>query len=165
MIGISATPTSSGQPKHYASGFTLIEVLIVLAITAMIYGLFAPSFTKRAAQASFEASVQTVVDDLKTLRTEAIISGRPTRFTIAPDGSGYSAGDRTRALKAGIRLRRPSPDKDVILYYPTGNSDAFVLQVEGARRQATLSANWLTGAIDIENHALPELPEGFSLNE
>ncbi|MDB0047364.1 prepilin-type N-terminal cleavage/methylation domain-containing protein [Porticoccaceae bacterium] len=154
MIGISAILTNRAfavRRTAMASGFTLIETLVVLAIVAMIYGLFAPTFARRVALASFDSTVQTIANDLKTLRTTAILSGQPIRFDVTADGREYSAGDQIRHLKNGIQVRIISPHNGPITYHPNGSTDVFAMSVSAGPRRVRLSSNWLTGTLQIDD--------------
>lgn len=156
MIGISAIPTSrvfAVRRAAMTSGFSLIETLVVLAIVAMIYGLFAPTLARRAAVASFDATVQTIANDLKTLRIKAILAGQPIRFDVTADGTAYSAGDQVRQLKNGVQLRIISPRNRPIIYRPNGNTDEFSMSISGGLRSVKISSNWFAGTLQIDNGA------------
>lgn len=154
MIGISATLTNKGfavRRTAMMSGFTLIETLVVLAIVAMIYGLFAPTFARRVALASFDSTVQTMANDLKTLRTASILSGQPIRLDVMADGRAYSAGNQIRHLKNGVQLRIIFPRNGPITYHPNGSTDEFSISISRGLHRVRLSSNWFTGTLQIDN--------------
>lgn len=72
--------------KSRSSGFTLLELLLVLAVTAVLAALATPSFrglwVKRAVQAAAEA----LVTDLRYARSEAL--KRAVQVSVCRSGNG-----------------------------------------------------------------------------
>jgi prepilin-type N-terminal cleavage/methylation domain-containing protein len=57
-------------------GVTLIEVLVAIAITAILAGLAAPSFRESIARSRLEGAVSSFAIDLQYTRSEAVRAGR-----------------------------------------------------------------------------------------
>lgn len=129
-------------------GFTLIEILVVLAIVIMIYGVFSPSFARLSTGASFKASAQLLHDDVKTLRAKAIATGKSTQLIVTDQGHGYSAGEQVRTLNRESRIALIGTHSDRITYYPDGKSEGYSITLSAGDSTVSLSSNWLTGHIE-----------------
>lgn len=70
------------------SGFSLIELMVTVAVLAIILGLAAPSFTNLMHQNRLTAAANEVVGALQTAKMEAI--RRNTRVALCPSTTGTS---------------------------------------------------------------------------
>jgi prepilin-type N-terminal cleavage/methylation domain-containing protein len=135
--------------KAHQSGFTIFELLITLAVTAIVSGgamlglsNIRSSFDKNEARYQLEA-------DLKVLRNAAIESGARSFLIIGTSGSSYSgaldyspyaatpSAERTlfsRSLPRGINL---SSSATVIV-----NPKGFTIDTSGAISSTTLTLSF-----------------------
>ncbi len=114
-----------------ASGFTLSEVLIVLAVLVVLLAAGAPQLgnfvrNQRVKTASFD-----LFSSLVLARSEAIT--RNTRVTVAPASGSWTNG-WTITEPGGTVLRRQEPLQDIAISGPTN-----VVYVESGRLNA---ATW-----------------------
>jgi general secretion pathway protein H len=86
------------------AGATLLEMMVVVAILALIAGLVFPNLRRPYAALAAETSRAAVEADLRRARAEAIHSGREVAFEVAEDGREYSAGRRDVRLPDRVRL-------------------------------------------------------------
>jgi type IV fimbrial biogenesis protein FimT len=124
-------------------GFTLIEMMVVLAITVILSSIAAPSFKSLVAGQRARATSTELYAALTLARSEAI--KRNTQVTLLPAGaawqSGWSIPNPTttgtpiavHGLVAGAVITGPSS----VVYLPNGrvNSDtppAFDIALDGA---------------------------------
>jgi general secretion pathway protein H len=75
------SPTSRGRPHGHAVGFTLIEVLVVVAITGIILAVAAVNLFPDDAQVARRESGQVALA-IEQARDAAWFGGRPTSVTI-----------------------------------------------------------------------------------
>ncbi|MGH7754577.1 MAG: pilus assembly FimT family protein, partial [Gemmatimonadales bacterium] len=68
MVRIRPDPQLSQPPR---SGFTLVEVTIVLAILGLLLGLGVPSYLNSGSNHQVRAAAQTLASDLDAARQEA----------------------------------------------------------------------------------------------
>jgi type IV fimbrial biogenesis protein FimT len=81
--------------RRQLRGLTMIEVLVAIAIMAILAGLAAPPFREALAKARLEGAVSTFAIDVQYTRTEAIRAGNKgaatkAAATLEVDGSGTS---------------------------------------------------------------------------
>jgi len=60
----------AGKGKEHGAGYTITEVLVVLAVTTVMFIFFATAFSGRQAQAEFNQSVRNLEAELQTLISE-----------------------------------------------------------------------------------------------
>lgn len=70
-----------------ASGFTLVELMIVIAILAILMTLAAPSFSVIIANSKIRANAQAIIDGLQLARAEAIRRNERVKFVLSSDTS------------------------------------------------------------------------------
>lgn len=149
------SPTSA---RRAAAGFTLIEVIAVLAITALAASA-APYFWRQG-QAIYQsrAVARTLAADLRGLRSQAQVTGREVAIAIDAHGRGYAAraAQLSRALPEGFRiayapavLHQPRLAEAVLRFHPDGSSTGgrMTLSANGSSRHVVV--DWLTGRVRV----------------
>ncbi|WP_341328296.1 GspH/FimT family pseudopilin [Methylotuvimicrobium sp. KM2] len=77
--------------RSHQKGFTLLELLVVVAIVGILAGLAAPSFNTMLERRRLVAATESVLSDLRWARSESIKQNRPVRATFTPGNPwGYS---------------------------------------------------------------------------
>jgi type IV fimbrial biogenesis protein FimT len=76
--------------RHRARGFTLVELLTVVAITAILSAMAAPAFKSLVAGQRARATTTDLFSALLLARSEAI--KRDTQVTLQPVAGGWQAG-------------------------------------------------------------------------
>lgn len=98
--------------KNKASyGFTLVEVLVVLSITAIIVGAATPSFMNIMANNRVTAASNELVIALNLAKSEAIRSGQTTMLCKSPEGNQC---DNTAAWNSGLLLFQDSDNNQMV---------------------------------------------------
>ena len=92
--------------SHPLRGFTLIELMITLAIAAVLMMVAVPSFISFQRNSELTTAANTILGAMNTARTEAMKRNR--NAIMAPTGTGWSSGwqvfidtDRNGAFTAG----------------------------------------------------------------
>ena len=81
----SAKPVPTNPP---ARGLTLVEMLCVLAITAVLLGGAWPMFTEMHARQALQAQAALLETDLHFARSQALSSAQPVRLSVQAMASG-----------------------------------------------------------------------------
>jgi type IV fimbrial biogenesis protein FimT len=109
-------------------GFTLVELLVTLAVLAVAATLAAPGVTQMIAKRKVQGAAQSILDGLNQARAEAVRRNAPVRFALRPDGIGWtltqvSSGDTLRAYSSAdwANLLLASADAATsVTFLPTG---------------------------------------------
>lgn len=125
MHGRDTLETKSFAPRQGDGGFTLVELLIALAITTLVVGLTLPALRRTYDQFTAERRIDDIVQTLELARIEAarrneiVISDllrtfgqSGTPFEFRPDGSGsgrmtLQSGPAQRMIEADVLTGRP----------------------------------------------------------
>ena len=114
------------------AGATLLEMLVVVALLAMISGLVFANFRPALQRMALDAAGTELGYTLAQARATALRTSAAQSVELAEDGSAYAYGGRRVRLPASTRLRS---DQANIRFSPNGLSDgARVELVSGARR-------------------------------
>jgi len=133
-------------------GFTLVEMLVVLAVIGLMVAIVPPMMRSRDADP--RAIAHAIAADLRLLRDDAI--RRDTKTTFVPLVTGYALqpSGQTKSLPAGIALdfaappARLLPDaKDLIDFFPDGSSSGGVLSVRRSGSVARVLIRSLEGRV------------------
>ena len=73
-----------------SSGFTLIELMVTIAVLAIIVGIAAPSINTQLANQRVKSTTATLANALKEAKTESMI--RRQNLTFSYNNNGTSAG-------------------------------------------------------------------------
>lgn len=73
-----------------SSGFTLIELMVTIAVLAIIVGIAAPSISTQLANQRVKATANTLANALKEAKVESIL--RRQNLTFSYNNNGTSAG-------------------------------------------------------------------------
>ena len=115
------------------SGFTLLEMLVVIAILGLISGLAFPAVERGLAHQRFRMAAAQVETALRETRARAIATGSAQRFVPpAPD--------------AAMAVAMPQAG---LVFHADGSATGAGPAVEGAGRRLSFAIDQATGAIAI----------------
>jgi general secretion pathway protein H len=152
------TRTSRTNVRRAVQGFTLIEVLVVLALVATLYALVASIPFGKASAADLKAAARSVAAGLRTAQSTALASRRDALLTIDMESREYiTTGEReVHRLPSNIDLKLFTSQTEVtsehsgnIRFYPDGSSTGGRVTVESGERKYLVDVDWLTGRVAI----------------
>lgn len=139
-----------------AAGFTLIEMLAVVAVLGLVLALVAGRAPPRSGAIEAGAAARTVADVLRLARAQAIDRGqamevvidRETRRIAAPDGTVRSLPPAVMIEPFALGEHEPRPHL-AIRFAPDGSSTGGSVDLLAGGRRTRISAAWLTGKVSV----------------
>ena len=147
--------TRAGGGRREA-GFTIIELMVVLAVLALAYALVAPSVIALLDRPRLDNSARAVAVSLRETRATAIKTFHDTVFTVAPDRKSWRAGGKTGTVAEGVDLSLERPGWDggrnagraqAIIFFPDGSSTGGRILLNSSGRTRVVAVEWLTGRV------------------
>lgn len=133
--------SAAGKP----AGFTLIEMLVVLAITALVSALAFPALDKAMRGQAFEAAADTLDLGLRQARADAIRTGRPVRFMLGADRHSI-VRDRAAPIPIPGDVLVTLPTRGIV-FFGDGTSSGGGIAIEGTGRTRKLAVDPGSGAV------------------
>jgi general secretion pathway protein H len=141
------------------AGFTLLELMIVLAIMGLMLALAFPLFPKLYASAQLNATANELIRDLRDARSSAIGAGHPVGLTVDDTATGYVVGGWARTLGCACRLNFAAPQTAPLLlpvarhgdgaldiaFFADGSASGGALTLMQGERALRIEVDWLTG--------------------
>jgi len=132
--------------KPGSCGFTLLELLVVLAITGLMISIAMPFTVRTIENAELRADAREVVSDLRQLRQRAIDRQEAIEVTSLSENAWPQAG---RAVRHRARFVAEGRARTLV-FYPDGTSSGGTLRLREGSRSVDVNVAWLSGAITSE---------------
>ncbi|HEY1410651.1 MAG TPA: GspH/FimT family pseudopilin [Rhodopila sp.] len=123
------------------AGFTLIEMIVVIAIMAMVAGLVLVKQPWHSTGLNTDATVRALTNALRLARSRAIAQDRDVAVVTAPRGFSVDGGPPW-ALP-----REESLNPAQVVFTPDGGSTGGTIMLAAGRRRIVVDVNWLTGRV------------------
>jgi general secretion pathway protein H len=141
--------------KRREGGFSLFEMLTVLALLALAASIMLPMARKRANRPELAAFAQETTAYLRFARSEAIAQNREKlvrfdfdRRTVSTDGVAQSlvipASTTVTIVTASGEVKGREAS---IRFFPNGGASGGNISIGGSARRIDIAINWLTGAV------------------
>jgi general secretion pathway protein H len=139
-----------------SAGFTLLELMVVLAIVALGLVLMPPLFSAGRGAADLKQATRQVVAGLRETRSRAIASNRETVFLLNVDQGTFRIGPTgsAQSLPAGIGLELLTVEAELsgagagaIRFYPDGGATGGEIELSQEGRTRLVVVDWLTGTV------------------
>jgi general secretion pathway protein H len=152
-----AAPRPRGTPR-IVRGLTLLEILIVIALMAIIAGFVIPMFGGPVSTSELRATARQLAAGLRLARSEALAERRETFLVLDVAGKRFKV-DRDPAehnLSSKIDLKLFTAQNDLvsdsigsIRFFPDGGSNGGRITVASGERKFDIDVDWLTGRVAI----------------
>ena len=138
------------------SGFTLVELLVVLAVLALVLAVVPPSLTGVIDNARFKNSQRDLVSALRHARSRAINSQQAVTVDInVKQGTVQVDGrQRTLSIPDDVALTLVTAEREqlseyegTIRFYPDGSSTGGQVRFRQEDRTWSIDVEWLTGRV------------------
>jgi general secretion pathway protein H len=138
-------------------GFTLVEILVVLAILGLALGLVAMRGSPGHRGLSFEGTATGIVGALRQARSEAVIAGRPVRFVVDTAARTWRIDDGApNALPAGIDVALSTITGETsgervaaFRFAPDGSATGGAIVLSQGGQSIRIGIDWLTGKVGV----------------
>ena len=169
-------PSRTSGFVRVSPGFTLIEIMIVVALMALVMAIGIPSFTRAMHKDGMRKAVSEILEACGEARAQAILYNAPAELVIHPlegtmqverhsvssvDGAAPTSGSGGYSLKLprdvliellGVNsIELQEADEARVKFFPNGTSDDFTLVLHSAQGEIRkISLEIVTGLADLE---------------
>jgi general secretion pathway protein H len=128
------------------SGFTLMEILVVMGLTTLITMIVAPDFEHALDLMQLRATAGALQANLRVIRGDALRSDQQVRFALSSDGTAYSGSEgETRRVPGQVKLRMSKGQ--TIVFYGDGTSSGGAVLAWSGGREISIVVDDATGAV------------------
>ncbi len=145
------------------SGFTLIEIFLVILLISVLTGLSIPRFSDSCRHLILKENAQVFLSQIRLARKLALIRGIPHYVLLTPESSELRVGDSLDLVKDPtlfLEKYRFSPGLSfeseplLITLKPEGNYDPFVFKIRDKKNEMTLTGKGNSGDFSEEESPL-----------
>jgi len=148
---------SNTRPRPRSTGFSLLELLVALAIAALIAAVTLPAL-RPSPVAELRSSAQLVAAELRQTRLDAMDSGRPLALLV--DTAQRTLQQQHRQdprrlpdnLVIGLSTAQREmlgPHRGGIRFWPDGSATGGRVTLESGPLRIRVDVEWLTGRVRI----------------
>lgn len=140
-------------------GFTLFELLVVLAVIGLVLAAMPGFLVRDADRVELESAVRSVAAGLREAQSNALVSNREQVFALDVETRRFrvAAGQPLRQLDSDTVLRFTTaragaiaPTAGTIRFFPDGSATGGRIRLARDGLQASVQVDWLTGEITID---------------
>jgi general secretion pathway protein H len=139
-------------------GFTLLELIVVIALIGLAYVLAAPSFGGGFLGAELKGAARDVAAGLREARSQALTRKREAAVTLDLEKRTFAlSGDpQVHQLSDRLELKLFTAQSEVvndktgaIRFYADGSSTGGRVTLSANERKYLVDVDWLTGKVSI----------------
>ena len=139
-------------------GVTLLELLIVLAIMAIIAGFMIPMFGGPISTSELRSAARQLAAGLRLAQSEAVSQRRQTFLVLDVAGKRFKVDNdpQEHKLPSKVELKLFTAQNDLvsesvgsIRFFPDGGSNGGRITVASGDRKFDVDIDWLTGRVAI----------------
>lgn len=150
----------NGARAGRANGFTLFELLLVIAILGLSTALAAPAVMSGLSAARHKSAARMLAATLKNARELSVSDGKPYAVRFYKDRLTVSSGSGdAEIMRREVKIDEENSiicaEKDVLLFYPGGNSSGGVCEVRsnGSKTAYIVKVERTSGRVFVAEHA------------
>lgn len=143
------------NPEKFSSGFTILELLIVISIISIISAFSFPHLLNWQTSLLGKLTAQRIASDLRLAKIEALRTGATTKITFDPAQDlfiyrGCNSQPKIVNFPKGVDLYTTNFSQHTISFYPTGTPSmggTITIRVNGKLMYLTITP--VTGRVRI----------------
>lgn len=157
----SGNPSGGGTCARRARGFTLLEIMIVVAIIGMIAAMGVPSILQTMRKDGMRKALSDVQETLGDARAQAILKNQTTEVVFHPGKKEIDGGGKSVQLPADIDIAMldinlmdfAESDTATVRFFPNGTCDEMVMILHSgdAWRKVSLEFSTALASVQIVN--------------
>ncbi len=137
-------------------GFTLLELLVVLAIVALMMAIAVPRFAGALPGAELDSGARKLAAGLREARSLAVSINRAVPFTLSGGANRYAIGrgGESKQLPENLAITLVTGSREItganqgsIRFFPDGSSTGGRIELAGTGGNRSIEVDWLTGRI------------------
>jgi prepilin-type N-terminal cleavage/methylation domain-containing protein len=141
-----------------SSGFTLLELIIVIFLITLMLGLSAVFFANTLPTGRFNAATREIAATIRQARHLALLKGEKQTIMIDMDSRSYGIkGLGNKTLTSGINIKVTDPLAGDITrgqyhmaFHTTGNAEGGTIVLWNNSREARINIDPVAGAVIIK---------------
>lgn len=152
--------TTEFAPRQ--SAFTLIELMVAIAIVALLMAVTVPASLRFYESIQYRQAVRDVLATLGSARQRAMDKGKSQDVTFDSAERRIALGEDAQQLPDGFELRVTTAGEvnrgslGVIRFYPEGSSTGGDIEIESPTgRGVLITVDWLMGGVRQVSHEAP----------
>ncbi len=139
-------------------GFTLLELLVVLAIAALLFAVTPPLIASAIPGVQLKGAARELAAALRQTRSRAISDASPKRLTIDLAARQLRMPWRSRPVDVPAEIdlelivaesQRLDSDQAMVVFFPDGSSTGGRIQMARAGSRYQVDVDWLTGKVSV----------------
>ncbi|CCV09526.1 General secretion proteinH [Mesorhizobium metallidurans STM 2683] len=135
------------------AGFTLVEMLVVLAIMAVVAAIAAPGIARNYRAKNLDTLTSEITTQFRLSRTSAIATAKPKQIVLDPRAGAIRFDVRnTLILPEDVKMtvitgqETVAADRQAILtFLPDGSASGVEINLKRKDQTSRIEVNWLTG--------------------
>ena len=142
---------------HSNAGFTLLELIVVLAIVALGYAAVAVNFSSGNDAMALKAAARDLTSGLRYVRSQAMLSHENATLDFNLSNNSYSltGQDKIYTLPENIDVTINTAKDELhdgvaqLRFFPDGSSIGGRITLEKKSHVQEININWLTGHVTL----------------
>jgi general secretion pathway protein H len=147
----------SPRPFHRQAGFTLMEMLVVVAVMGFALSLVVMRGPMHSQAFDMQAAVNEVAQGLRLARSRAIATNTPVRFAVdIPQRSFRIDNGVPTVLPRSVTIAMTAVSEETlggrlaaIRFNGDGSATGGRIELADGQRRAQVGVDWLTGRVSV----------------